>query len=496
MNFRFFTSTVLLTLLLLNAFPIYQAITTDGHLYYTNAYDETSYLQYDYAIQSKSLSRCGEYIVIFFHRIGLSGGWINFILDLTTFLVFIFLLREILIRLKFSESHANGAAYLITVLPLLFSGLNPLIYRLFTYNLSSGLIYWVTMPEGGFLPLMRSPEPQVSLIIMLLGIYFSLKLRSFFPAYLCMPVLYPFVLIPYAFIVIALHIKMKYKMKSPGNLILPLVLSFTILAIALTLYFNLCLEQRTKEYLVNSHYPILSFSSILSLAFYSVLYRHIREDLRYMVLIIALSPMAAANLQIITGWIAQPSNFEQNFGVYCVALVCVFAMISVKGAFFLRALSFPLCFILVGISCYTTFSNNYHLSNKLKLSPELLFDLKNDPRHVAINDTSMASLLSMVFPEQPATIFGHEKALLLSLNPDIDDYLCAKKEVNGNRALAGVFRKTFERLDSVYKYGCKDFILITINRTKYFKIEHDPESVPVQCPPPNLHYYLIERPDS
>jgi hypothetical protein len=496
MNFRFFTITVLLTLLLLNAFPIYQAITTDGYLYYTNAYDETSYLQYDFAIKSKSPSRVGEYIVIFFHRIGLSGGWINFILDLTTFLIFIFLLRAIFKQLKFSEHNANAAAYLTTVLPFLFNGLNPLISRLFAYNLSSGFIYWFTMPEGAFLPIVRSPEPQVSLIIMLMGICFSLKLKSFFPAYLCMPILYPFIVVPYAFIVIALHIKMKYTMKSPSNLVLPLFLSFSFLAIALTIYFNFYIEQLSKEFLVNSHYPLLSFSSILSLTLYLAIYRHIREDLRYVVLVIILSPMIAANLQIITGWIVQPNAYEQYVGVYCVALVFVFAMISVKHAFFLKTLSLSLCFILAILSCYTNFYDNYRLSNKLKLTPDLLFNLKNDSQHVAINDTLMASVLDMVFPRQPSTFFGYERTFALFAKSNIDGYLCAKKEINGNGALNNAFRETFKRLDSAYKYGNKDFILVTLNRKNHFTIAYDPEAVPSNCSPSNLHYYLIKTPES
>ncbi len=46
--------------------------------------------------------------------------------------------------------------------------------------------------------------------------------------------------------------------------------------------------------------------------------KQIPEKNRFFVFIIALSPLAVDNQQIISGWFSQPVNFESYFGIYCV----------------------------------------------------------------------------------------------------------------------------------------------------------------------------------
>ena len=494
MRSRTLAGAALLTALLLNAFPLYQAVTSGGLLYYTNAYDESSYLQYEFARSSLSPSRLGEYVVVLFHHLGLSGGWINLTLDLATFAAFLVVLRKIFLELKFSESQANGAAFLATLLPFLFGGLNPVVSAAFRHNLSSGWVAWVTIPEASFLPLMRSPEPQVSLIVMLLGIFWSLRIRSFLPAYACLPILYTFLVVPFAFIVVALHLSHRFPPRSPGAAVLAPLASFALLAAGLTLYFSLLIDPGLKEYLLHSHLPLLSFSSTAALALCLLLYRWIRPDLRRAALIIALSPLVAANLQLVTGWIAQPNNFEQNFGVCCAAVPCVLALISLPRAAAPRVLAFALCLMCAGLSSYHTFTNNQRRSSRLELRPELLSRLKSDSRHVAINDTEVASVLAMVFPRQPPTFFGYERTSTLLSKSPVAEYLCAKQQINRDAALGRAFRATFARLDSAYRYGNKDFILRTLKRESGFAVLHDTEAVPPDCPPANLHYFLVAAP--
>lgn len=486
MSNRLFIIVLVVMLLLLNAYPIYQLFTTGGYLFYTNAFDETSYLQYDFSQQVQNILYVGQYTVTLAHNIGLSGGWINFIFDVISLLAFIIIIRGVLKQLGFDDKRANLSSFLIMILPLLFGGLNSVVNKLFYYSLSSGLINWITIPEASFLPIVKSPEPQFSLVILCLSLYFSLKKKSFIPLYLCIPFLYPFIRMPFAFIVLSVHLRTKIPFMAKYALT-PLV-SFTILSSILMVYFNFYIDNNLKESLVNSHYPLLSFTSSLALLSYLISYRGIPENLRYVALMIALSPMVAANHQIVSGWIAQPSNFEQNFGIYCIVIVLILSIHDIA----LQTLAGILAMMLLLISAYKNFDYNYNQNSRLILDNKMITELKTDSANVAINDVHLASLLSMVFPRQPSTMFGYEKTFSGQGKKNIASYLCAKKEIFKDRQLKDRFNNVFKTLDHAYKFENKDFILLHITRKKDFKIENDIEITPKNCPPAKLHYFIVK----
>lgn len=487
MNNRPLIIVLVVMLLLLNAYPIYQLFTTGGYLFYTNAFDETSYLQYDFSQQVQNISYAAQYIVTLAHNIGLSGGWINFIFDIISLLAFIIIIRGVLKQLGFNDKRANLSSFLIMILPLLFGGLNSVVNKLFYYSLSSGLINWITIPEASFLPIVRSPEPQFSLVILSLSVYFSLKIKSFIPVYLCIPFLYPFIRVPFAFIVLSVHLRTKIPLMAKYALIPPLV-SFTILSSILMVYFNFYIDNNLKEYLVNSYYPLLSFTSSLAVIFYLLGYKGIPENLRFIALMIALSPMAAVNSQIVSGWIAQPTNFEQNFGVYCIAVILV---LSVHDIVF-RTIAGVVATMLLLISAYTNFDYCYDQNKKLLFNNELVNILRTDSANVAVNDVHLASLFSMMFPCQPSTMFGYERTFSGQVKKNVTRYLCAKKEILKDEQMKDKFKDVFRTLDNAYKFENKDFILAHIGRKKDFRVENDIDLVPDNCPPLKLHYSIVK----
>ena len=486
MSNRLFVITLVILLLSFNAYPIYQLFTTGGYLFYTNAFDETSYLQYDFSQQVQNISYVAQYIVTLAHNIGLSGGWINFIFDIISLLAFIIIIRGVLKQLGFDDKRANLSSFLIMALPLLFGGLNSVVNKLFFYSLSSGLINWITIPEASFLPIVRSPEPQLSLVVLSLSVYFSLKYKSFIPVYLCIPFLYPFIRVPFTFIVLSVHLRTKIPLMAKYALVPPLV-SFTVLSSIFMVYFNFYVDNNLKESLVNSHYPLLSFTSSLALLSYLISYKGIPENLRYVVLMIALSPMVAANHQIVSGWIAQPSNFEQNFGIYCIVIVLILSIHDIA----FQTLAGILALMLLLISAYKNFDYNYNQNSRLVLDNKMITELKTDSANVAVNDVGLASLLSMMFPRQPSSMFGYEKILPGQGKKNIAGYLCAKKDIFKDRQLKDRFNNVFKTLDHAYKFGNKDFILLHIGRKETFKVENNIELIPDNCPPANLHYFIV-----
>ncbi|MFN3428710.1 MAG: hypothetical protein ACK46X_02025, partial [Candidatus Sericytochromatia bacterium] len=63
------------------AYPLYQAGVTGGYLYYENGADENTYLQYHFSRLIQSPTRSGQYLVTAAQSLGISGGYLNMLLD-------------------------------------------------------------------------------------------------------------------------------------------------------------------------------------------------------------------------------------------------------------------------------------------------------------------------------------------------------------------------------------------------------------------------------
>lgn len=479
---------LIIALMLLSAYPIYQLTDTNGFLFYRNAYDESTYLQYDFSRQAASLTRPGQYLVSIAHWLGLSGGWANFLFDLVALILFLLLTRQIFKRLDFDETKANSLSFIMAFMPLFFGGLNPVINKAFNYNLESGLVYWVTMPEAAFLPIIRSPEPQFSLILFLACLNLSLKWRSFIPAYLSLPFLYPFVALPISFVLITYHTYVRLPKLAKYSYLLPLA-SFLLVSLLLKAYFYT--GNTDREILVSSFKPLLSITFLIAILIYLVARKSIPEKYRFFTLLVALSPLAATNHQILTGLITQPNNFEQYFGIYAIVLVVVMALHSKKIVFnkLLVALAMFLCIIFAR----NIFLDNYFSNKRIELSGDLLNALRTNASHVAINDVRLASDLNLVFPRQSPTALSYDQTFPLRADKAFKEYLSAKKAILANEQARSEFQDIIAALDEAYKYENKDFILIHINRKKNFALEHDATNIPADYEPSNLKIFTVKQ---
>lgn len=476
MSNKTFVMTAIFIVLLINAYPIYQAFETGGLLFYSNAYDEITYLQYDFSLMNQRVSRVGQYPVTALHNAGLSAGWINFVFDIVFPLSFIVLLRAIFKKLGYDSKDSNIYSLLMIGLPLLFGGLNPIIKKLFYLNLSSGFIYWVSISEAAFLPIIRTPEPQFSLVVAALSVYLSLRLKSFLPSYFCVPVLYPFIAVPFAFITTALHLRTRI------SSYLALMASFIIISAMLAIYFGFFVDAKTKEYLVESHYPLISFTSLFAVIIYLAGKNKIPERFRYAAMAVAISPMMAANQQIISGWITQPNNFEQNFGLYCVSIVAVMAFIFTGRVYKQAGVVFVV--FLIAYSSYLSFVTNHQTNSKLKLDERLLTALTEDSSSVAISNVGLSDTIGMIYPKQAPTMFAFIKTFSVWVRESFPAYQCFKNRVR-ELGYKDEFQEVFDTLDRSYVYGNKDFILLHFGRKKDFKKENDLGFMPEDCPDVN-----------
>lgn len=480
---------LVLLLLLQNAYPIYQFSTGDGYLFYTNAFDEETWLQYDFSRASQSPTRVAQYVVTLLHEIGFSGGWINLIFDVLSVSAFLLFSSRSFELAGFDRKTANQHAFLLTFLPLLFGGLNPFVRQIFDWNLSYGTIYWFTVPEASFLPLVRSPEPQFSLMLLSLFTYLSLKKKTFFLMYCCLPFLYPFVAVPAAFVVISLHLKHAHSWTG-RSVLLPPILACGLVGFGLLAFFKLLVSERTRESLTSTHEPLISFSALVALAIYFAGYKQCESRFRFLLWMIGLAPMVAANQQVITGWLAQPNNFEQNFGIVCVALAVTLTVHrrAIRQALVVGALA------LVMLSSFVSFQANDAGNRKIALNAELREKLQTDSRHVAINDSKVASVVSLMYSKQPMTAFGYQRTFSVVCDDEaVREYLCAKRTTLANAEVADDFRKMFRSLDEGYVYSWSDFILLHVGRKKNLHARHElcsPHENSRSCP---LYYVVLEK---
>jgi hypothetical protein len=470
------------------ALPVYLALQTGGFAVYVNGYDESTYLQYDFSKFVQAPTRPGQYLVTLGHERGLSGGWINAILDALVLVAFPLLGRAIFRHLGWAPRAANMGALLLVVLPMVAGTANPLIARLHDWNDRSGLVYWLNMPEMFASALVRSPEPQFSLVLLAVGVLAAVRLRAPWPVYLTLPFLYPFVALPAAFVTLAVHLRTRWPFPR-ASAWGPLAVAFVALSIAAWAYYNMLVAEGIRRIMIDSHLPLISFTAGLALLAYVALRRWIPEPLRFAALAIALAPLAAANQQIVSGHIPQPNNFEHYFGTFAVSAVVLFAIAHRPR---LAAVALSIGGLLFAQTAYVAFKTGVAQQRAFPLTPELVRLLKDDPGHVVVNDGVLASMLSMVHPRQPSTALGFEKTYAGVAARHLPGYLCIKRQVLADHPYNEPLRGQLRWIDDGFMYGSQNVLVSHIGRKATFTKLADPHAEP-SCPkgPLRLHYVFV-----
>ncbi|MDB5097062.1 MAG: hypothetical protein JWM80_1483 [Cyanobacteria bacterium RYN_339] len=472
------------------AYPLWQAISTGGLVYYTNANDEATYLQYDFAQVAASPTRPGQYLVVWAHQLGLSGGWQNLLADAVVPIAFALATGWLLRRMGWEPSRARLAALAMLVVPMLVGTQNPLFRSLSFRNIATGWIYWINMVDQRACGLLRTPEPQASWVILMVAAIVALRLRSIWPLLAATLVSYTFVGMPTAFVAAAWELHRRWGDR-PGRRWAPLLVTWLAIGAASGLYFHLVASERLRFYLIPSHLPLLSLTSVLALALYAALRKDIASEWRFPALAVALAPLAVSNQQIISGFVAQPSNFEQHFGVVAIAFVLV-----------LGARAWPRVYpALVACGCALwlatasiDFRMNVATNSPLPFDGKLTGALREDSRHVAVNDRDLASVLGLVYPRQPATALGYDQGSPAVAARYIADYRCARRQILADYPHDVGFFKATVQLDYLFTTGNIWLPIVSLGRplpppTLY--------NVEAGCEPGVAHplrYFLVKGP--
>lgn len=196
-------------------------------------------------------------------------------------------------------------------------------------------------------------------------------------------------------------------------------------------------------------------------------------------------------MQVLSGTVAHPDNYEQYFGCFVVAGVLVAGLAEHVR---LRWVALAVGAVIFLRSAYVTFRVNEDAFRRLPLTPALAEALKVDPGHTVIDDVMLASLVSHVHPRQGSTPLSYERTYLAVSDRYIGPYRCVKGRLLAERPDDKALRAAFETLDRAYAFGSQDFPFVHLGRHRQFKQLHDVSPAPCQPPDPvPLRYFPVQR---
>ncbi len=469
------------------AFPLYQALDTGGYVYFVNAYDESTYLQYDFSKATQGIARPGQYLVTLGHELGLSGGWINALFDAVALGAFALLARAAFVRAGVAPPRAGLAALAMVCLPALFGTANPVVAWIHDRTNASDLVYWFNVPEMFVSPLVRSPEPQFSLTLAAAGSLAALWVGSAWPVLLLVPFMYPFVGLPAGFVAIALLLKAYWpfaRLATAG----PLIAGYLAIGIGAWAYYNVAVGDRMRAVMIDSHLPLVSFTGLVALAAFLALRPALDARWRFFALALALAPWVASNQQLISGHIPQPNNFEHYFGVFAIALIITLALVERPRWATAVMLAGAL---LLGRTAYVSFRVAQIDHQRYKPTPALLAALRDDPGAVVIDDGTLANTLNMVHPRQGSTALGFEQTFGTAADHRVVRYRCVKKRILAEHPADASLRAHLRWLDDGFMYGSQNVLVSHIKRKTTFTKLRDVD--PALCPDdgPPLRYFWV-----
>jgi hypothetical protein len=502
--------TVLLGALIVlpNLFAFVQLRATGGYLFYANAFDEPTYLSYDGAMLTRSVTHLAEYVVVAFHRLGVSGGYTNLLLDIACPIAMVLLMRRIGFELGFSAAESTVYPFFVLSFPVLFGYANPYYTVWYNRNYYSAGLSWITLPQGYYPPFFRTPEPELSWCVAALATWAALRWRSFLPALAIVPFIYPFVGLPFAFVVVglAVHRHLEDRIASRGvRVAVSILAAYACIAGVVFAFYTLFVAGTTlADFLPPTRLPLLSGSGVAAIVVYMLVRRRLDGALRTPALLLAIAPLAAANTQILSGFLQTPHNLEQNFGVVALSIICVLA---------LRAIGYPRvvapvvalasCLMLALYSSYI-FAVNSSIWQRTPPPLALIDSLKHEPESLVIGNPDLADMFSLIAPRIGFSAMARSQTL--RSDPDrgegatsgrFENYQCVKRLLAHSDAAREVPTAAFQTLDRGFRFLNQDFPLIHLNRRTDFTQYFDPSGEPHACRSRSLKMFpalMLEKP--
>ncbi|MFN3715747.1 MAG: hypothetical protein ACK4R8_03365, partial [Thiobacillus sp.] len=189
-----------LMVLLAYLLPEWAAFARSEVFVFVNGWDEETYLSWQGVLGGRNDP--GYFILHLYgllHEAGLSGAVQNLLSDTIFPLLTVLLVMQSLRRLGVEAVRAFAYAVLVLFSSTLFNYANPVVKGLLgEYDGTAFLMAgWEMYPS-----ILRTPNPQMSYFLLALAVYAWLRWRRFWLLLLPLPLLYYFVAVPYAFLLV------------------------------------------------------------------------------------------------------------------------------------------------------------------------------------------------------------------------------------------------------------------------------------------------------
>lgn len=466
-----------LVLLGLVAFPLYQALQTGGYLFYTTGMDEASHLSFsyaDYVANHSGRMRYSSHVVTLLHRLGVSGGYINLLLDVACALCTLILAKGAFVNFGYSKPQARCGALLLFLLPLLFTPFNPVVSLLSAIHFDPIVMKWLAMPWNPEIPLLRSPEPQISWLL----IAATLRISGGTPAaplalLAISPLVYPFVQLPLIFVSAFLLFGERARTS------LRLLTSFGLCGVLMLAFIMHGTDPSLPRFFIFSSLPLIPFSGILSLVLFLLIQDHVPSSSRPLLIALVCSTWAVANVQLVSGYLVPPVNFENYWGVMVLSFLATMGILH-RSEDPRGWVGFSL--LLFGAFSAATFAFNQKVSQRLTHPKEVIPVLATDSSRVACNDLYLSTYLDLVHPRQQHTMFSWTRTLDLSSDSNYRNYLCDKRVLESSYSEATpLFEHIFAALDAGFISRGSDMFM-SLGRQDIPTFAPQPLEAPIECP--------------
>jgi|GEM_PF-6613935 len=441
---------LLLAMLSFALVPLMMALFRPYFVYY-NGSDEQIYLTFQGALallqdRSRGLS---SKLVLLGHELGLSGAVINLVMDLVSPLA-IFAMVAYLLRKGLDERRPLVAAWWVVFGSVFFNQANPFLTGLlpdFRYQDT----FWISAFEG-FAPFIRSPEPQLSILIALAAACLYLRTRIWLLLFLPMPFLYDNVVVPYGYLVSAGLAARYLRPDSASKALLLNIALCVVLALALLILDRLgafaSMAVMPTHYR-QTHLPGLSLSLIVALlSLLHMAWRQYRVKAPFgpfdqAVVAVAGLQLFITNHSVISGISIFPQALQSVGGTFGAAFLLFW---NLKTAFYkFRNAEFGLLlvfgsFFIYAINCsqgLNLLSRNYRFNIYHDIDAESLEKFRKNPLGYVGGTQFLKGYIGMAYPKQLIPPLAHyyyfpfymsKCAPLAKINADAIEFIDAHRD--------------------------------------------------------------------
>ena len=395
----------------------------NNYFAYNNGWDESTFLSYQGALAG--LWQPGyaffSFIVWLLHQTGLAGAWQNLIFDLLappfTFLLLVRAFR----RLGLDCPRAQVGVFLLMAGSLLLNHFSPLIRWLDEQHWS-----WLLTARGSYLMIFRTPNPQLSFLLVAICLWSYLKYRRAVLLLLPLPLLYAPVAIPYFYLLLLYFAWRRWPHLGTWQVVVLNLLLVVLLSLGLKAAFAAYLMSHPgikALRFVSGPVGVIITPSLLGGALLALLYVVLAgvgllrpsPTARWVLPSLLGCLVLLTNQQLISGYRLEPHNFEVYANPLLALLVLIYLLKDLSEGWAGRRFLNTLCLVVVALLCAVVWSANgfdFHRGRfRIMIYPDLapadVARLKADPLHAVVPVPWLASRMTLVSPRLLAPPFSH-----------------------------------------------------------------------------------------